>query len=189
MVYVALLRGINVGGNNKIDMKELKDAFENMGMESVTTYINSGNIIFVDSSHSKSEIKEILEKEIADNFMLNIKVVVRSLEDFEQMMEVLPISWKNDKTMKSNVIFLGEEIDNEKLMGELRVREGIDTVKYVPGAILWMVDKENATKSGMLKVVGTKIYKDMTVRNVNTTRRIYEIMKKTELEWRNHGRP
>lgn len=180
MIYVALLRGINVGGNNKIDMKELKKTFEGVGMESVTTYINSGNIIFADSTHSRSELRNILEKAILIKHMLDIKVLLRSLEEFDQMMEVLPTSWKNDKTMKSDVIFLGEEINNEKLMDELKVREGIDTVKYVPGAILWMVERENATKSGLLKVVGTKIYKDMTIRNVNTTRKIYEIMKETE---------
>lgn len=180
MIYVALLRGINVGGNNKIDMKELKKTFEGVGMESVTTYINSGNIIFADSTHSRSELRNILEKAILIKHMLDIKVILRSLEEIDQMMEVLPTSWKNDKTMKSDVIFLGEEINNEKLMDELKVREGIDTVKYVPGAILWMVERENATKSGLLKVVGTKIYKDMTIRNVNTTRKIYEIMKETE---------
>lgn len=180
MIYVALLRGINVGGNNKIDMKELKKTFEGVGMESVTTYINSGNIVFADSTHSRSELRNILEKAILIKHMLDIKVLLRSLEEIDQMMEVLPTSWKNDKTMKSDVIFLGEEINNEKLMDELKVREGIDTVKYVPGAILWMVERENATKSGLLKVVGTKIYKDMTIRNVNTTRKIYEIMKETE---------
>lgn len=180
MIYVALLRGINVGGNNKIDMKELKKIFEGAGMESVTTYINSGNIVFADSTHSRSELRNILEKAILIKHMLDIKVLLRSLEEIDQMMEVLPTSWKNDKTMKSDVIFLGEEINNEKLMDELKVREGIDTVKYVPGAILWMVERENATKSGLLKVVGTKIYKDMTIRNVNTTRKIYEIMKETE---------
>lgn len=180
MIYVALLRGINVGGNNKIDMKELKKTFEGVGMESVTTYINSGNIVFADSTHSRSELRNILEKAILIKHMLDIKVLLRSLEEIDQMMEVLPTSWKNDKTMKSDVIFLGEEINNEKFMDELKVREGIDTVKYVPGAILWMVERENATKSGLLKVVGTKIYKDMTIRNVNTTRKIHEIMKETE---------
>ncbi len=179
MIYVALLRGINVGGNNKIDMKELKETFEDVGMESVTTYINSGNIIFTDSSHSRLEIERTLEKAIMDRHMLNIKVLVRSLDDFDEMMKALPGSWKNDKTMKSNVIFLVEGIDNGKLLDELSIKEGIDTVKYVPGAILWMVDKKNSTKSGMLRLVGTKIYRDMTIRNVNTVRKIYEIMKGT----------
>ena len=56
MIYVALLRGINVGGKNKIDMKLLKETFVRIGMESVITYINSGNVIFTDMKHTRSEI-------------------------------------------------------------------------------------------------------------------------------------
>ena len=56
MIYIALLRGINVGGNNKIDMKLLKLTFERVGMKSVKTYINSGNIIFINDGLSKTEI-------------------------------------------------------------------------------------------------------------------------------------
>lgn len=54
MVYVALLRGINVGGKNKIDMKLLKKSFEQAGMNNVVTYINSGNIVFTDSHRTKA---------------------------------------------------------------------------------------------------------------------------------------
>ncbi|NLL75142.1 MAG: DUF1697 domain-containing protein, partial [Erysipelothrix sp.] len=46
MKYVALLRGINVGGKNKVDMKELKALFIDLGYTEVQTYINSGNVIF-----------------------------------------------------------------------------------------------------------------------------------------------
>lgn len=68
MIYVALLRGINVGGKNKIDMKLLKETFILAGMESVITYINSGNVIFTDMKHTKSEIAEFLEEAIFKDF-------------------------------------------------------------------------------------------------------------------------
>lgn len=177
MIYVALLRGINVGGNNKIDMKLLKETFVGVGMESVTTYINSGNVIFSDMKHTKSEIETFLEEAIFRDFQLRIKVLVRSINDFENIMKVLPESWKNDKSMRSDVLFLWEEIDRETLLTELKIKPQIDTVMYAPGAILWTVDKGNITKSGLQKLIGTSLYKNMTVRNVNTTRKIYEIMK------------
>jgi len=79
--------------------------------------------------------------------------------------------------MRSDVLFLWEEIDRETLLGELKIKSQIDTVMYVSGAILWAVDKENITKSGVQKLVATSLYKNMTGRNVNTTRKIYEIMK------------
>ena len=177
MIYVALLRGINVGGKNKINMKLLKETFIRIGMRSVVTYINSGNVIFADMQHNKAEITTLLEKAICEDFQLEIKVLVRSINDFDQVIKVIPESWKNDKDMKCDVLFLWDEIDGETLQRELEIKPDIDKVIYAPGAILWAVDKRNVTKSGLLKLAGTSLYKKMTGRNVNTTRKLYEIMK------------
>jgi uncharacterized protein (DUF1697 family) len=180
MVYVALLRGINVGGKNKIQMKLLKETFIRQGMESVVTYINSGNVIFKDTKHTKEEITLLLQNAIFEEFQLDIKVLVRSINDFEQMMKIMPESWKNDESMRADVLFLWEEIDKNTLLDELKNKPQIDTVIYVPGAILWAVDRCNVTKSGLQKLTGTKLIKYMTVRNVNTTRKIYDIMRELQ---------
>nr|WP_304217078.1 DUF1697 domain-containing protein [Fredinandcohnia onubensis] len=177
MVYIALLRGINVGGNNKIDMKVLKQTFERVGMKDVVTYINTGNIIFSSNDQSKTELSRILEEAIHDDFGLRIKVVVRSIDDVRGIIHAIPVTWKNDKDMKSDVMFLWDEIDDETVLENLVIKPTIDTVKYVPGAILWSIEKKNANKSGMSKIIGTKIYKQVTVRNVNTARKIYELME------------
>jgi uncharacterized protein (DUF1697 family) len=181
MVYVALLRGINVGGKNKVDMKILKKSFEQSGMENVVTYINSGNIIFT-TGHSKNEIASILEDAILNTFGLQIKVLVLSLEDMKKVMSTLPKTWSNDDKMRSDVLFLWEEIDDESILDKLPFKPEIETVKYAPGAILWSIDKINVTKGGMTKLIGTKLYKRMTIRNVNTTRKIYELMLAAELQ-------
>lgn len=73
MIYVALLRGINIGGRNKINMKELKRSFERIGMLNVVTYINSGNIIFEDPVHSEAEIVQLLEDVIFSRFFFRNK--------------------------------------------------------------------------------------------------------------------
>lgn len=177
MVYIALLRGINVGGNNKIDMKLLKHTFEQAGMINVVTYINTGNIIFSYKGPSKTELSSILEKAIHGDFGLQIKVVVRSADDIRRIINAIPDTWKNDKDMKSDVMFLWDEVDDESILKNLIIKPNIDTVKYVPGAILWSVDKKNVTKSGLTKIVGTKLYKQVTVRNVNTARKVYELMQ------------
>ena len=177
MVYVALLRGINVGGKNKINMKQLKETFENRGMVNAVTYINSGNVIFEDSEHSKAEIAEILEKGIHEDFSLEIKVLVLSLKEYDEIMKALPDHWKNDQEMKSDVLFLWEEIDHESVLKKVTVKPEIDRVHYVPGALLWSVDKKDLTKSGSMKLPGTKFYKKMTVRNVNTARKLCDLMK------------
>ncbi|GAA0360760.1 DUF1697 domain-containing protein [Bacillus horti] len=180
MVYVALLRGINVGGKNKVDMKQLKNVFEQAGMEHVKTYINSGNIVFVNRTETKSKIPSILEKAILEGFGLEIKVLVLDLDDYKQVMAALPDTWRNDDQMKSDVLFIWEEFDNESVLEKLPVRQDVDTVMYVNRAILWSVDRKNVTKSGMNKIIGTELYKKMTVRNVNTTRKIFDLMLAAE---------
>ncbi len=182
MIYVALLRGINVGGNNKVDMKELKEVFEEAGMTSVKTYINSGNIIFADSHHDKAELPAILESAILAHFNLSIKVLVYNIEEFQQIAGSVPESWRNDKDMKSDVWFLWPEADRKTVLDELTIKPEIDRVDYVPGAILWSVDKVFSAKSGMQKVIGTKLYKLVTIRNVNTVRKLLELMEEVEGE-------
>ncbi|SDJ08863.1 DUF1697 domain-containing protein [Salimicrobium halophilum] len=177
MNYVALLRGINVGGRNKVDMKLLTQTFEKAGMNNVVTYINTGNIIFSNDTLSKTDLSHSLEEAIYDDFGLHIKVVVRSLEDMKEVITALPDTWQNDKEMKSDVMFLWEEVDDESVLEKVVIKADIDTVKYVPGAILWSVDKKDVTRSGMSKLAGSKLYKKVTVRNVNTTRKIYELMQ------------
>src|SRR5690606_3474117 len=127
---------------------------------------------------SKTGISEILEEAIETDFGLNIKVLVRSLDDITAVVQALPDTWKNDQQMKSDVLFLWEEADDESVLEKLVINPEVDTVKYVPGAILWSVEKKHYKKSGMNKIIGTKLYKQVTVRNVNTTRKIYELMQK-----------
>lgn len=177
MIYVALLRGINIGGNNKIDMKRLKGTFERVGMKSVKTYINSGNVIFEHSIPSKEELALLLEHAIYEDFLFRIKVLIKSCDDLKLVMETLPSDWKNDQVMKSDVLFLWADIDNEAVLNQLSTKPGIDTVLFVPGAILWMVAKKDSSKSGLVKLVGNKLYKKMTIRNVNSARKIYSLMQ------------
>jgi len=180
MIYVALLRGINVGGNNKIPMKELKKTFEERGLQPATTYINSGNVVFKNDIHSKEELEVLLRQAIMNDFQLDISVLIRSLTEYDLLMKQLPGHWTNDGEMKSDVLFLAAIVDGEETLGLLTIKPGIDTAVYVPGAILWSVNRKNVTKSGLMKIVGTKLYTQMTVRNVNTTRKIYEIMKRVK---------
>jgi uncharacterized protein (DUF1697 family) len=177
MVYVALLRGINVGGKNKVDMKMLRQACTEAGMKSVVTYINTGNIIFTDVKRNKSQLVQLLEATILKTFDLTIKVLIRNFDEMKQVIHALPNTWTNDQQMKSDVLFLSEEYDSEEILQQLPIKSGIDTVHYVSGAILWSVERKNITKSGMHKLIGTKLYRNVTIRNVNTTRKIVSLMQ------------
>lgn len=180
MIYVALLRGINVGGNNKIGMNQLKETFEQAGMYNVVTYINSGNIIFADDqarSDAHAEISAILEQAIAADFGLQIKVLVRDMDEITSVIQALPSDWTNDDQAKSDVFFLWEEINDVDILEKLPLKPGVGELIYVPGALLYSVGREEATRSGMNKLASSKIYSYMTVRNVNTTRKIYALMQ------------
>ena len=85
MKYVAFLRGINVGGKNMIKMETLRGSFEALGFENVKTYINSGNIVFETARTDDKKLAERIEKAIENEFGLNIKTMVRSLIEIEEI--------------------------------------------------------------------------------------------------------
>lgn len=176
MRYVALLRGINVGGNNKIDMKQLVAALEEAGFSDVSYYLNTGNI-FLSSEAEPSVIIDRIQAVIEQTFQLSIKVLLRDAKHFQQIVAAMPGDWVNGAEMKVEVMFLWEEYDSEDVLDELTIKPGIDTVSYISGALLWHVARANVTKSGMQKLVGTKLYKHMTIRNCNTVRAIAERLR------------
>jgi uncharacterized protein (DUF1697 family) len=176
MIYVALLRGINVGGNNKVAMVDLKVVFEQAGMTNVLTYINSGNVIFQSDETSKTTLARLLEKSIETRFGFFVKVLVWDKSSLLALAKKLPDRWVNDTTMKCDVMFLWEDFDGPGVMRQLTIKPEIDEVKYFPGALLWRVDRDKVTRSGMMKIVGTELYKHMTIRNCNTLRKLAALM-------------
>ncbi|MDX2776440.1 DUF1697 domain-containing protein [Streptomyces caniscabiei] len=176
MQYLALLRGINVGGNNKVDMKQLKAVFEQTGMTAVSTYINSGNVIFQSDTKNETELAAVLEKAIEQAFGFHVKVLIRSYATMQTIAAELPAEWVNDATMKTDVMFLWEGYDTPEVVKRVTIKPEMDRVKYVPGALLWSVDRPNVTRSGLLKIIGTDLYRHMTVRNCNTFRKLITLM-------------
>lgn len=176
MIYVALLRGINVGGNNKVEMAKLKESFISIGHTGVTTYINSGNIVF-SSDKKLSELAGEIEAVIEKDFGFKVHVVVRDVKNIRAIEKATPQSWVNDgETMKTDVLSLWEDVDSEDVLNELVIKPGIDEVQYVPGAIIWRVDRKNVSKSGLMKIIGTPLYKKVTIRNINTVRKLTTLM-------------
>jgi uncharacterized protein (DUF1697 family) len=177
MRYVALLRAVNVGGNNKVAMKELKAVFESVGMTSVRTYINSGNVIFASPMGDRAVLTKLLEEAIEKRFDARVDVVLRDEGGMRSIVRALPAGWTNDQTMKCDVVFLRDQVDRPSVLDELDFKPEIEDVLYVPGAIIRRVDRENAARSGLLKIVGTPLYKQVTIRNCNTTRKLLELME------------
>ena len=177
-VFVALLRGINVGGNNMIRMSSLKASFERMGFKDVTTYINSGNIIFRVKEGDARKLERNIEQMLSKEYQLECKVVVRSFSEIANLVEHLPKNWGGDKDWKYNVMYLRHSIDSADVLDLLEPKSDIEEVVYRPGVLLWSVRVSDATRTSMVKLPGRKIFQDITARNLNTTKKLYELMKK-----------
>lgn len=178
-IYVALFRGINVGGNNKVEMKKLKTTFETLGFKDIATYINSGNVVFKSKPKAASALSSTIEDAVRRDFDLDLKILVKDLPSVEAINKILPATWVKDKTMRTDVMFLWEEFDKPVSLELMQLKE-VDNILYAPGALLWNILDKDYDQSGMLKMIGTKLYKNMTIRNVNTFRKLLEMMREIE---------
>ncbi len=175
--YVALLRGINVGGNKKVEMARLRAVFEQLGCKNVSSYINSGNIIF---SCTQSQIKKLtpsLDSLLLKEFGFEIRTVIRDRQNIQKLAQEIPPEWKNDGVQKTDVLFLWDEYANEKSLKLLSINPDFDSLKYIDGSIVWNLEVRHYSQSGMGKLIGTVLYKHMTARNVNTVRKLAQLMK------------
>lgn len=180
MIYIALFRGINVGGNNKVEMKKLKSLLERTGFENVVTYINSGNVIFKKSGGgSEAELARIIEQAVKDEFQLDLKIVVINSNHLDAICREIPADWVKNDEMRTDVLFLWEKYDYPGVLDIIKYKE-VDKVKYVPGALVWNVREKDYTKSNMVKLVGTDLYRHITIRNVNTVRKLHEMVNNLE---------
>lgn len=171
MRYVAFLRGINVGGNRKVEMSRLVAICQQMGCTQVRTYINSGNII-LDSVLSPDQLEGGLEAGIKQNFGFEVPVVVRTAQSIQDLASAIPRGWTNDVDQKTDVMFLWPTVDLPETLKEIPAKPELETFVYYPGAIVWHVLRPNVTRSGGLKLVGTPLYQQMTIRNINTVRKL-----------------
>lgn len=171
MRFVALLRGINVGGNKGVDMKRLRALFESEGWENISTYLNSGNVT-LDTDLKREDLKERIEALLKEEYGFEVTTLVKTKDEMRTIAMAIPEEWQNDETHKTDVAYLFPEIDSESTLDMLPIRRDYIDIRYVKGAIFWNVERKNYNKSQINKVIGQKVYQLMTVRNVNTARHL-----------------
>lgn len=173
-----MLRGINVGGKNKVDMKQLKAVFEDVGMTDVITYINSGNVIFSSKVRAKAKLVQQIEDGIAKRFGFEVRVVLRNLKEMKALVKAIPTTWTNDQKMRCDVLFLWKEVDRPSVLEEFKHDPKMEDVRYAGGAIVWRIDRKDVNKSRMWRgLFGTPLYKQITIRNCNTVRKLLALME------------
>lgn len=175
MQYAALLRGINVGGNNMIKMIELKKAFEQCGFTKVQTYINSGNVLF-ESEQSPATIVDILEKELSKKFHYSAKIVLRSREELVAVINEVPAEWKKSHDLRCYVAFVKDHLTPSDVVKDIQVNDAVDAIKIGKHVIYMSTKLSGLTKSVFTKLIGKKVFQDITIRNYNTTKKIFSLM-------------
>ena len=173
MRYVALLRGINVGGKTLIKMDRLRACVEALGFERVSTYIASGNLLF--ESDDVPEDTQI-EAAIEQHFDLPVKVVVLDRPAYARIVRAIPRAWIGDDDVRANVAFARRGTDAKQVVRELKVDPAIEEVKAVKGAILWATRRDALNRSAIRKLLSAPAYKELTIRNLNTTLKLLELL-------------
>jgi uncharacterized protein (DUF1697 family) len=182
--YVILIRGINVGGKNKVPMAGLKKCLEELGFSRVSTYVASGNVI-LESDKSADKIKTQIEKALPESFRLDdelIKVLVLTRKQFQAVIDDKPSGFgEQPEKYHSDAIFL-MGIDSDEAISVFDVREGVDTIWPGDGVIYSQRLSSQRTKSRMSKIFSTPAYKSMTIRSWSTTTKLLDILRKTDKE-------
>ena len=176
-IYVALLRGINVGGKNMIKMPALKECFEAAGFEDVTTYIQSGNVLFR-ASGSGAELARRIEKQLTKTFdHYQAWVVVRSRAQMRSVVEKAPQGFGEDPdAYLYDAIFLKEPLTASAVLKAVPVNDEVDDISAGRGVVYFSRLKSKATRSRLNRVASLPIYKNMTIRNWNTTTRLLRML-------------
>lgn len=174
--YVALLRGINVGGRNVVAMADLRKGFEEAGYEAVATYIQSGNVLFESDGPAASiegEVEAMLERLTGTPLV----VVVRSHLQLGRVVRDAPEGFgASPKEHHSDVIFLRSPLSSRQAMRVVEQREGVDQAWPGNGVVYFSRLSERRTQSRMSRIVGTPAYSQMTIRNWNTTTKLLGLL-------------
>jgi uncharacterized protein (DUF1697 family) len=177
--YVALLRGINVGGKNLIPMPALKAAFEDAGFEDVRTYIQSGNVVFTAPSSSSAAMTQKVEEVIGDAFdHYPASVVLRSKGQMRAVVDRAPKGFGSEPSKyRYDVTFLKAPLTAKAAAKDVPIKEGVDRLWTGTGVLYTSRLISRATSSRLSRVVGLPSYKNMTIRNWNTTTKLLELLE------------
>jgi uncharacterized protein (DUF1697 family) len=176
--YVALLRGINVGGNNLIPMLKLKACFEKNGFQEVTTFIQSGNVLFDAVGARPAALVGKIEGMLGATFNYQASIVLRSRKQMSDIVARAPKGFgtQPDK-YRYDVLFLKEPLKAAAALKSVPTREGVDQAHAGPGVLYFSRLVSKITQTQLTKIVGTPIYKQLTIRNWNTTTKLVRLLE------------
>lgn len=174
--YVALLRGINVGGRNKVAMADLRAAFEAHGFDAVGTHIQSGNVLF-ESDARRDSLEDEIESMLERRFGVPLVVVVRSHRQLRTVVDQAPDGFgASPETYHSDTIFLRAPLTAQQAMRIVELREGVDQAWPGAGVVYFARLTARRAQSRMSRIVGTPEYQRMTIRSWTTTTKLLALL-------------
>lgn len=178
MRYLALIRGINVGGKNLIRMPELRASFERAGFRNVATYIQSGNVLLDSELKNPATLAAALEEAVARDFGCNSLVVVLTQKQLANIILKAPPRFGADPDRyRYDVVFMKPPVSAREVLPAIRLRDGVDGASATNDVLYFERLIARASQSLFSKIVNAPEYKSMTIRNWNTTRELHRLMQ------------
>jgi uncharacterized protein (DUF1697 family) len=178
MKYVALLRGINVGGKNLIKMAELKTAVEKAGFTGVSTFIQSGNVLFESEIKEPGKVLKNLAEALQADFGYRDRIIIRTQAQLKKTLVEVPPEWLTRSDIRCYLGFIAEPVSARDIVPQIELKEGIDFLKAGEGVLYMTTLASGLTKSKFTKMIGKSFYKDISIRNYNTARKLLGILEK-----------
>jgi uncharacterized protein (DUF1697 family) len=173
--YLALLRGINVGGKNLVKMSDLRAAFEKMGFSEVATYIASGNVVFRAPRQKREELAARMESELTRRFGTELKVVLLTESELKAVVEGAPNGF-GAPSHRCDVLFLRKPLTAKKAFSVVETKEGVDSAWMGPGVIYFARLAAKASSSRLPRLVVRPEYQEMTARSWSTTTKLLALL-------------
>ena len=176
--YIALLRGINVSGKNKIAMSELKAGFVKLGYKEVSTHLNSGNVIFSSDADDMTVLSSTIKAMINNRFELDIPIFIISQKELDDILNNAPDWWgDNNKEIYDNLIFMFPSLSYEEFYNEAgNPKEQYEKVHNYKNAIFWSFSRKDYQKTNWWSKTASSIVSNkITIRTANTVRKIVGI--------------
>lgn len=179
VTYIALLRGINVGGHRPLKMEDLRELFSSMGFKNISTYIQSGNIIFDASKQNNDRLGGRIKEQIADTFGYDVPVLIFSAADFKNVAEKFPFQQKEG--WKRYITFLSDQPTKEQHQKLEAQSSEIESFRIGNRVVYIHVDKQTDRK---LLFSSSFIQKRLripaTTRNLRTVHKLLELAGASE---------
>ena len=176
--YIALLRGINISGKNKVPMAKLRKCFESLGVMDVKTYLNSGNAIFSSADGNVTALTDRAERMMQREFCLDIPVFIIPQEELADILRHAPDWWGTEnQEIYDNLIFILPPATFPDVYYEIGApKEGLEQIQEYQSVVFWSFSRKEYQKTNWWpKTASVPIGSKLTIRTANTVRKIIEM--------------